>query len=335
MDKLRAEGIDFEVFDQVESNPTDVTAQKIGVLYKAAGCDGFLAVGGGSPIDVAKAAAITLAYPNRPLSKAEGYFKVLRRLPPIIAVPTTSGTGSEASMVTVITDKQRSYKFCITDPSIMPKYAIVDPELVRTTPPGMTAATGMDVLTHAIESYVTWTYNTNQTNRYCEEAAIKVFKYLERAVSDGNDMEAREMLSIASCKAGRAFTKTGLGYVHAIAHKLGGLYNTPHGLANAVILPIVLEDYGSNVHPQLAHLSEICGIMNTGSDAEKAAAFIRAIRDMNKRLNIPTGFDFIKPEDIGTIARWAVKEGNTSFAVPVIYDVERCRHVVNRIVAEA
>lgn len=332
---LRDSGIAYELFDRVESNPHDTTAEAISSKFLSSGCDGFLAIGGGSPIDAAKAAAVKTGYPNRKLLSAEGYFKVLKKLPPIIAVTTTSGSGSEVSMVSVITDREKNYKFCITDPSITPKYAIVDPELVCTVPADMTAATGMDVLTHAVESYITWTYNTNETNRLCEEAAMRVFRYLERAYLDGNDIEAREKMAEAACKAGQAFTKTGLGYVHAIAHKLGGLYDTPHGLSNAVILPIVLEDYGRAVYPQLAHLADICGIKTSGTDAEKAKAFIAAIRGLNKKLGIPTGFDFIKTGDIPTIAKWAVNEGNSAFPVPVIYDVERCRHVVNRIVAEA
>ena len=332
---LRESGVDCVVFDKVENNPHDSTAEEISTIFKAADCNGFIAIGGGSPIDAAKAAAIKIGYPKRKLLTCEGYFKVLKSLPPIIAVPTTSGSGSEATMVSVITDRETKYKFCITDPSIMPKYAVIDPELICSVPAGMTAATGMDILTHAVESYVTWTYNTNATNRLCEEAAIRVFGYLERAYTDGNDVEARTKLAEAAYKAGQAFTKTGLGYVHAIAHKLGGLYDTPHGLANAVILPIVLEEYGNAVHPQLAHLAEICGIKADGTDAEKARAFIAAIRELNKRLNIPTGFDFIKPEDIPTIAKWAVKEANSSFPVPVIYDDIRCRHIINRIIAEA
>lgn len=328
-------GITYAVFDGVKTNPTDVTVKAIKEQYLRDNCDGFIAIGGGSPIDAVKAAGALIVHPRMPLRMMCGYFKVLAKVPPIIAVPTTSGSGSEASMVAVITAEATRFKFTITDPFLMPKFAVVDPQFTVSVPPMLTATTGMDVLTHAVESYLTWTFNTNETNRHAEAAAVKTFGYLARAVEDGTDIEAREMMSIAATEAGRAFTRTGLGYVHAIAHKLGGLYNTPHGLANAVILPIVLEDYGAAVHPQLAHLAEICGVKSTGTEAEKSAAFIAAIREMNKKFGIPTGFDFIKPEDVDVIVKWAVQEGNTTFPVPVVYDTLRCRHVVNRIIAEA
>ena len=135
--------------------------------------------------------------------------------------------------------------------------------------------------------------------------------------------------------AGLAFNHTGVGYVHAIAHAMGGIYNTAHGLANAVIMPIVLEDYGTAVHPQLAHLAEITGVKTTGSDAEKANAFIAAIRQMNREMGLPTGFDFIEQKDFPQIIKWALAEGNGTYPVPVIYNEARMRHVLNRIVLEA
>ena len=148
-------------------------------------------------------------------------------------------------------------------------------------------------------------------------------------------MEARIEMLIAAYKAGFAFTRAGVGNVHAIAHTLGGLYNTPHGLANAVILPIVLEDYGPAVEGKLAHLAEITGLMTAGSDKEKAAAFIREIRAMNRRMNIPTGFDFIQEKDIPQMVKWALAEANPVYPVPVIYDEQRCEKVIRRIIAEA
>ena len=187
----------------------------------------------------------------------------------------------------------------------------------------------------AVESYVTWAYNNNASNRNAEEAVVKIFRNLKRAYEDGNDLEAREAMLIASYKAGLAFNHTGVGYVHAIAHAMGGIYNTAHGLANAVIMPIVLEDYGTAVHPQLAHLAEITGVKTTGSDAEKANAFIAAIRQMNREMGLPTGFDFIEQKDFPQIIKWALAEGNGTYPVPVIYNEARMRHVLNRIVLEA
>ena len=201
-------------------------------------------------------------------------------------------------------------------------------------PPFITATTGVDALTHAVESYVTCMYNNDFTNRCCEEAVVAIFKYLDRAYNDPNDMAARDGMLTASYKAGLAFTRTGVGYVHGIAHALGGLYNTAHGLANAVILPIVLEDYGECVYGKLARLAEITGIKTDGSEAERARAFIAAIRAMNARLGLPTGFDFIRPADYETIAKWALAETNVNYPVPVLYDRTRLWHVLNRIVLE-
>ena len=190
-------------------------------------------------------------------------------------------------------------------------------------------------MTHAVESYVTWAYNNNASNRNAEEAVCKIFKYILRAYKDGSDIEARDNMLIASYKAGLAFNHTGVGYVHAIAHAMGGIYNTAHGLANSVILPIVLEDYGAAVHPQLAHLAEITGVKTSGTEAEKANAFIAAIRRLNAEMGLPTGFDFLNENDYPQIIKWALAEGNGTYPVPVIYNASRMRHVLNRIKLEA
>ena len=193
----------------------------------------------------------------------------------------------------------------------------------------------MDALTHAVEAYVCWTYNTKESLRCAEEATVSIFKYLERAYKNGDDMEARTEMLVASFKAGFAFTRAGVGNVHAIAHTLGGLYNTPHGLANAVILPIVLEDYGAAVYPRLSRLAELTGVCTSGSQEEKAKAFIKEIRAMNQRMEIPTGFDHIQEKDIPQMIAWALKEANPFYPVPVVYDYDRCEKVIHRIINEA
>jgi alcohol dehydrogenase len=221
------------------------------------------------------------------------------------------------------------------DLQLVPLYAVLDPEMTRNLPQKVTSTTGMDALTHAVEAYVCWTYNTAESIRLAEEAVCEIFTYLERAYNDGNDMEARTQMSIAAYKAGFAFTRAGVGNVHAIAHTLGGLYNTPHGLANAVILPIVLEDYGPAVYEKLAHLAELTGVKYTGTEEEKAKAFIAEVRAMNRRMNIPTGFDFIKEEDIPQMVKWAMAEANPVYPVPVVYDKKRFTKVIHRIIGEA
>ena len=333
--ELDRAGIAYEMFAEVEANPSVNTVNRIQKLYLEKACEGFIAIGGGSPMDAAKAAAARVVRPGTELGQMAGLLKVKKKLPPFIAVPTTAGTGSETTIAAVITDDETHHKYALMDLHLVPKYAVLDPEMTRGLPPKITAATGMDALTHAVEAYVCWTYNTDESIRLAEEAVCEIFRYLEQAYRNGDDMEARTQMLIASFKAGFAFTRAGVGNVHAIAHTLGGLYNTPHGLANAVILPIVLEDYGAAVEEKLAHLAELTGVRFTGTDAEKARAFIDEIRTMNRRMDIPTGFNFIREEDIPQMVRWALAEANPVYPVPVVYDKKRCERVIRRIIAEA
>ncbi len=333
--ELNRAGISYEMFAEVEANPSVNTVNRIQKTYLDKACEGFIAIGGGSPMDAAKAAAARVVRPNKEVGRMAGLLKVGKKLPPYIAVPTTAGTGSETTIAAVITDSDTHHKYALMDLHLVPKYAVLDPEMTRELPQKITAATGMDALTHAVEAYICWTYNTSESIRLAEEAVCEIFRYLERAYNDGNDMEARTQMLIASYKAGFAFTRAGVGNVHAIAHTLGGLYNTPHGLANAVILPIVLEDYGEAVYEKLAHLAELTGVKFTGTEEEKAKAFIGEIRAMNRRMGIPTGFDFIREEDIPQMIQWALAEANPVYPVPVVYDRKRCERVIRRIIAEA
>ncbi|MBO5497562.1 MAG: iron-containing alcohol dehydrogenase [Oscillospiraceae bacterium] len=333
--ELDKAGIAYTHFAEVEANPSVNTVNRIQKLYLDSGCQGFIAIGGGSPMDAAKAAAARVVRPGAQVGQMAGLLRVMKKLPPFIAVPTTAGTGSETTIAAVITDTDTHHKYALMDLNLVPKYAVLDPEMTRELPPKITSTTGMDALTHAVEAYVCWTYNTQESIRLAEEAVCEIFKYLERAYNDGSDMEARTQMLIAAYKAGFAFTRAGVGNVHAIAHTLGGLYNTPHGLANAVILPIVLEDYGAAVEEKLAHLAELTGVKFTGTDAEKARAFVDEIRAMNKRMGIPTGFDFIREADIPQMIQWALAEANPVYPVPVVYDKERCEKVIRRIIAEA
>lgn len=334
-ENLVANGIIVEHYDQVEANPSVETVEAIRKQYLDTGCNGFLGIGGGSPMDAAKAAAARVARPKTSIDKMGGLLRVLAKVPPIVCVPTTAGTGSEATMGAVVSNHAEHHKYAIMDFSITPLYAVLDPEVTVGMSPFITATTGIDALTHAVEAYVTWSYHTDDSNRNAEEAVVKIFRYLERAYKDGSDLEAREQMLIASYQAGLAFNRAAVGYVHAIAHAIGGIYGTAHGLANSVILPIVLEDYGEAVYPQLAHLAELTGIKDTGTEAEKARAFIGAIRAMNKRMDLPTGFEFLKEEDFDEIISRAMAEALVVYSVPVVYNRERCRHVLNRIKLEA
>ena len=329
--KIEAAGIAAVHFDGVRANPTIEIIEQVRSTYLSEGCDGFLAVGGGSPMDTAKAAAARIVRPNRSVEQMTGLFKVMHPLPPFIAVPTTAGSGSETTIAAVITNEKTHHKHALMDFCLVPRYAVLDAKLTEDLPPATTAQTGMDALTHAVEAYVSVHCTTKETDRCAEEATAAIFQNLERAYRNGHDLEARQEMLLASFKAGVAFTRAGVGNVHAIAHTLGGLYNTPHGLANAVILPYVLEDYGAAAEKKLARLAELTGVKATGTAHEKSAAFIAEIRAMNRRMGIPEHIDSIREEDIPQMVAWALKEANPTYPVPVLYDAARCETVIRRV----
>ncbi|MCL2600247.1 MAG: iron-containing alcohol dehydrogenase [Treponema sp.] len=331
---LEKAGVSHAVFSDVEPNPSVNTVNAIQRLYLAEGCDGIIALGGGSSMDAAKGAAARVARPGKSVRQLSGLLKVLKRIPPFIAIPTTAGTGSETTIAALITDTETSHKCAIMDLSLIPRHAILDPELTVGLPPAISAATGMDALTHAVEAYLCWTYNTGESIRLALEAVETIFANLEKVYADGSDMEARQAMLLASYKAGFAFTRAGVGNIHAIAHTLGGLYNTPHGLANAVLLPRVLEDYGRKVHKKLARLAKAAGLATgTGAktNAEKARVFIDAVYAMNERMGIPRGFDCIKSEDIPRMVKWAGRESNPLYPVPVVFGRARFARIIESL----
>jgi alcohol dehydrogenase class IV len=322
------------MFSDVEPNPSVNTVNAIQRLYLAEGCNGFIALGGGSSMDAAKGAAARVVRPKRSVNQLGGLLRVLKKLPPFIAIPTTAGTGSETTIAALITDTETHHKYAIMDLSIIPRYAILDPDLTVGLPPAITATTGMDALTHAVEAYLCWTYNTRESIQFALDAVKIIFGNLEKVYADGKNIAGRQAMLLASYKAGFAFTRAGVGNIHAVAHTLGGLYNTPHGLANAIILPKVLEDYGEKVHKKLAKLAEAAGLAaaaDTKTKAEKARIFIDAIYGMNERMGIPRGFDCIKSEDIPQMIKWAGRESNPIYPVPVIYNKERFRRIIESL----
>ena len=323
----RLEG--YALFSDIKPNPPVSAVEAAAALYRREGCDSLVAVGGGSPMDTAKAAAALLARPDRTLSQLAGLLKVRRPIPPFIAVPTTAGTGSETTIAAVVTGADH-HKYAVSDLCLIPRCAVLDPLLTVSLPPRTTAETGMDALTHAVEAYLSRFYPTRRTDRLAEEAVVTIFRTLEHTCAHGDDVDARQALLAASFQAGAAFTRASVGNVHAIAHTLGGLYGVGHGLANAVLLPVVLRDYGPAAHRKLARLAELVGLPG-GTDGEKAAAFIDAILAMNARLGIPTGFSCIREEDLPQMAAWAAKEANPTYPVPVIYDRERFIRVIRQV----
>lgn len=330
-DILEEANIPYGYYDDTASNPTVNMVEAVREVYIKEGCDSFIAIGGGSAMDTAKAAAARIVRPGKSVNKLGGLLRVLKRIPTFIAVPTTAGTGSETTIAALITDPETHHKYAIMDLCLIPRYAILDADLTVGLPPHITATTGMDALTHAIEAYLCWTYNTKESLRFAEEATKLIFENLEKAYANGKDIEARQNMMIASFKAGFAFTRAGVGNVHAIAHTLGGLYNTAHGQANAVILPIVLEEYGSAVYEKLARLAEITGVKTQGSVEDKAKAFIAEIYAMNERMGIPRTFDCVKDEDILQMTKWAYKEANPIYPVPVLFDEKKYAEVIEKI----
>ena len=329
--ELEKEGILYVIFDDVQPNPTIPNIENCRNCYLENNCHGIIAFGGGSPMDCAKAAAARVVKSKQTVRKMRGYLKVHKKLPPFFAVPTTAGTGSETTLAAVVTDPETHEKNAICDTCLRPKYAVLDPALTIGLPPHITSTTGMDALTHAVEAYIGKS-NVKSTIRYAEEATKLIYDNLEKVYVNGKDMEARSNMLKGSFLAGSAFTRAFVGYVHAIAHNLGGMYNTPHGLANAVILPYVLEWYGPSAHKPLAKLADIIGVTNEQMPVEeKANIFIQEIRRMNKAMNIPEKFDFIKEEDIPTLVERALKEGNPGYPVPKIMKPEDCEKVIRSL----
>ena len=313
---LDEDDISYAVYDQTRPNPTVVNVEQALSLYQRYRCQALIAIGGGSSMDCAKAVGARLARPGTPLGKLKGTLRILRPLPTLIAIPTTAGTGSETTLAAVITDTQAQHKYVMNDFVLIPKYAVLDARLTLSLPPHLTATTGMDALTHAVEAYIGRS-TTRQTRQEALEATRLVFANVERAYRNGKDYEARSNMLTAAYRAGIAFSRSYVGYVHAVAHSLGGQYNIPHGLANALLLPYVLESYGSCIHRKLHDLAVAAGIASPQEeDAGAAAKFIRAIRQLNARMGIPETLEGIRPEDIRVMAAHAEKEANPLYPVP-------------------
>lgn len=331
LEALDTQGIKYTIYDGVQPNPTIDNIEEARRQYLKNGCKGIIAFGGGSPMDCAKAAGARVTNPNKSVVAMRGQLKIRKALPPLFAVPTTAGTGSEVTLAAVVSNPKTHEKNAINDPKLRPKYAVLDPELTLGLPPHITSTTGMDALTHAVEAFIGHS-NTAATEDYAKKATKLIFENLEIVYKDGKNVAARENMLVASFYAGMAFTRAYVGYVHAIAHNLGGLYGTPHGLANAVILPHILEYFGSSAYERLAILADEAGITKASqNDEEKAKLFIRKIKEMNANMNIPEHFEFIEDKDIPILVERALKEGNPLYPVPKIMDEKDCREVILKI----
>ena len=317
---LKENNISYSIYDKTVANPTTVNVKEAENLWYQSGCKAIIGFGGGSSMDCAKAVAARIAKPHQSLAQMKGILKIHKKLPLLIAIPTTAGTGSETTLAAVITDAETRYKYAINDFPLIPRYAVLDPKVTLSLPPFITATTGMDALTHAVEAYI-GNSTTHGTRENALQAVKLIFENLDTAVEKGFDINARRNMLRASYYAGCAFTKSYVGYVHAVAHSLGGAYNVPHGLANAVLLPFVLEAYGPVVYPKLHALAIAAGLADKNTpDEEAAKTFIAAIQAMKERYGIGDHIPEIREEDIPKLARYADKEGNPLYPVPVLMD---------------
>jgi alcohol dehydrogenase len=324
--RLEERSVPTQIYDGVQPDPTQKVVNDGIALLKDSGCDAVLAFGGGSSIDCAK--VIALAAGND-CSAADCLGANKTRLPPLpfFAIPTTAGTGSEATFIAVISDDETHAKDAVIDAKLIPRAAALDPVLMQGLPAAITAATGMDALTHAIESYI-GTWETPDTNFYGLAASRLVFENLARACSHPEDLEAREAMALASYYGGLAITNALVGYVHAVSHNLGAMYGVPHGLGNAIVLPRVLELMREAASGRLAEIAVYCGF-GEASEGEAALCqkLIERVTSLNAQIGIPECIDVIKAQDIEKLADAALAEGS-SYPTPRFLERAECIKLV-------
>ena len=324
---LKNEEIFFSVYDNTVPNPTIDCIEEAVQQYIAEECEGIIAFGGGSVMDCAKVVGARIVKPNQPVEKMKGLLKVNKKLPLLIAIPTTAGTGSETTIAAVITDSKTHHKYPINDFNLIPHYAVLDASLTIGLPKGLTATTGMDALTHAIEAYIGGS-TTKKTRAAALEACKLIFENLPKAYANGKDKVARQNMLRASYLAGVAFTRSYVGYVHAVAHSLGGKYGIAHGLANAVILPYVLNEFGASAARKLKEIAVHIGITDENtSDKIAANKLINKITELNNSMQIPNKLEGIKDKDIKELAVLADKEANPLYPVPKLMSAKELEEI--------
>ena len=328
---LTEAGMKVVVFDEVFPNPTISLVERGREVYLKENCDCLVALGGGSVIDCAKTVGARIVKPNQSVRGMKGLLKVHKKLPPFVAIPTTAGTGSETTIAAVITDDKTHHKYAINDFSLIPHYALLDYNLTLGLNQKITSTTGLDALTHAVEAFIG--RSTTKNTREASLQAVKlIYENLKEVYDNGSNKEARQNMLKASYLAGVAFTKSYVGYVHAIAHTLGGAYGVAHGLANAIILPVMLRKYGSAIHKKLAILAKYAAMVEeTATNQEAAEKFISWIEELNKYFAIPTKVEQIKEQDIPKLARLADKEANPLYPVPVLMDSHQLENIYYRL----
>jgi len=334
-DALTAGGAQYVVFDEITPDAPIPLIERGIDFYREHECDAIVAFGGGSSMDASKAIAVSISNPTKPLRSLAGYFKGRNTPVRIYAVPTTAGTGSEVTVAAVISDPERHSKLVIVDTRMVPKMAALDPSLMTGLPPAITAATGIDALTHAVESFIGH-WATPATEALSLSATGLIFENLRTAYTDGKNLQAREKMSLASTYAGMAFTRANVGYVHAIAHQFGGRYHTPHGLANAIVLPHVLEFSRPAIVDRLAKLAVRARLgTEDESDKELAQKFIDAVWQLNRDLGIPEHLAALKESDIPALAKAACHEAHTGYPVPRYMTLAQCEKLIRKLLPPA
>jgi alcohol dehydrogenase len=330
VDAVKSLGGDVVVYDGVLPDPTVAVVAGTLACYQREKCDAVLAFGGGSSIDTAK--TVAAAATNGGIEQVMGLFKVKTPPAPLFAIPTTAGTGSEVSFFAVISDTDSHQKNGIGAPAMLPKAIALDASLMRGLPKPITAATGMDALTHAIETYIATAAN-DDVRSYSGAAVEMIFENLYLAYEDGSNQAARESMAIASYYAGISLNIAAVGYVHAIAHQLGAKYGTPHGLANAIVLPHVLDLNIEAASGPLAELADVIGVSTPGtSDRLKAEQLVAAVRDLSKRLDIPVTLEALRRADIPGLVKDAADEGRT-YAVPTVLGRDQITSILTKLLA--
>ena len=364
--QIEAAGVAVTLYADVHANPTIPDIEAGLARYVDGDCEAILAIGGGSPMDCAKmirALVVMLPHPieteatSSNLRKLGGLFKVSlyagmtacrqrgRKLPSLYAVPTTAGTGSETTIAAVVTDPAGHEKYTVMDVLLRPQRVFLDATLTLSLPRSVTAASGMDALTHAVEAYVNGGMATETTRRQAREAAALIFRYLPQAYADGTDLQARARMLEAAFLAGEAFGRATVGYAHAIAHAVGGLSNLPHGTLTGVVLPPLLEWYGEAAVPRLAELADACGLATEEAhlgklgqaaevaDAGKARAFIRAVYALRRTLGLAETLPPLNEAEQALVCQRAMREANPFYAVPRIMSERQCRSFVRMLCA--
>ncbi|MCI6480097.1 MAG: lactaldehyde reductase [Candidatus Treponema excrementipullorum] len=324
-DLLKAAGLDFELYSNIKPNPTIENVQTGVAAFKKSGADYLIAIGGGSSMDTAKAIGIIIANPeHEDVRSLEGAVITKNKCVPIIAVPTTAGTAAEVTINYVITDVEKKRKFVCVDPHDIPVVAVIDPDMMSSMPKGLTAATGMDALTHAIEGYI-----TKGAWELSDMFHLKAIEIIARSLRDAvaNTPKGREDMALGQYVAGMGFSNVGLGIVHSMAHSLGAFYDTPHGVANAILLPTIMEYNATATGSKYRDIAKAMGVSGTESmsEAEYRKAAIDAVKKLSADVGIPANLkEIVKPEDVPALAASALADACTpgNPKDPTVEDIE-------------